>query len=132
MLDWAGVEVPAGKLLDGVNLDAVVRSGAEARNSPIGFESQHQLAWTDNRYKLVHVPTQDFRKLRGARRGQNPGAKFEYELYDIVDDPPESTNLATQYPEIVSRMAQELAAWRQSVAKSIEGDEDAARAVLAK
>ena len=33
----------------------MARGQAGARNAPIGFESQHQLAWMDDRYKLVRV-----------------------------------------------------------------------------
>ena len=114
----------------GRDLGKFISGRENTRNAPIGFESQYQLAWVDDRYKLVYVPTQDFGKLRNMRTGQNPGVSFEYELYDIVDDPAETTNLAVQHPDIVTRMSEQLASWRKSVALSIEGDERAAMEAL--
>jgi arylsulfatase A-like enzyme len=130
VLGWSEVDYPRGMLLDGRDLREFISGRAHARNAPIGFESQYQLAWTDDRYKLVHVPTQDFGKLRNMRTGQNPGISFEYELYDIVDDPAETTNLVMKHPDIVARMSEQLAAWRESVALSIEGDERGAMEAL--
>jgi uncharacterized sulfatase len=130
VLGWAGAESPATRVLDGKNLEAVISGGAETRDAPIGFESQYQIAWTDDRYKLIHVPSQDFGKLRNYRNGQNPATSFEFELYDIINDPAETTDVAKRYPDIVARMSAELIAWRKSVALSIGGDEKSAETVL--
>jgi arylsulfatase A-like enzyme len=126
VLGWSEVDHPRETLLDGRDLSEFISGSAQVRKAPIGFESQYQLAWTDDRYKLVYVPTQDFGKLRNKRTGQNPGLTFEFELYDIVNDPAETTNLAMNHPEIVARMSEQLGAWRKSVALSIEGDEPGA------
>jgi arylsulfatase A-like enzyme len=126
VLGWAGADTPSGRLLDGKDLGHVIAGESNERNSPFGFESQHQLAWTDDRYKLIYAPTQDFGKLRNARQGQNPETSFVFELYDIVDDPAESTDIAERYPEIVAKMSDQLSRWRKSVAFSIEGDEQGA------
>ena len=89
-----------------------------------GFESQYQLAWVDDRFKLVFVPQNlDADAKQAARHNQNPATDFEFEWYDIVNDPEESTNIAAGNPEIVRQMSQQLSGWRSSVARSIEGVE---------
>jgi arylsulfatase A-like enzyme len=124
VLAWAGIELPSERLLDGKNLDAIILGEETSRDSPVGFESQYQLAWVDDRFKLVFVPQNlDADAKQAARHNQNPATDFEFELYDIVNDPEESTNIAKQNPEIVRQMAQQLSGWRSSVARSIEGVE---------
>ncbi len=50
-------------------------------------------------WKLIHNP-------------KRASGKPEYELYEERKDPLDQINLATQHPEIVNRLAKELAAWR--------------------
>jgi len=124
VLGWAGVELPSDKVLDAKDLDGAMLGKETLRDSPIGFESQYQLAWTDDRYKLVFVPQDlDAQSRQAARHSQNPASDFEFELYDIVSDFGETTNIAAERPEIVSDMSRQLASWRASVANSIEGIE---------
>jgi arylsulfatase A-like enzyme len=52
--------------------------------------------------------------------GKTPNQKG-YELYDIQNDPAETTNLADEYPEIADDMATELRRWQESVLKSLTG-----------
>jgi arylsulfatase A-like enzyme len=92
------------------------------RDLPIGFESQYQLAWVDDRYKLVFVPQNlDADSRQAARHNQNPAMDFDFELYDIVNDPGETTNIAGENPEVVRQLSQQLSGWRDSVARNIEG-----------
>jgi arylsulfatase A-like enzyme len=123
VLAWAGVGAPADRLLDGIDLNAILLGEADSRNSPIGFESQYQLAWVDDRYKLIYVPTLDNDARLEARHGQNPDVNFDFELYDIVNDPGETRDISASHPEIVEQMSEQFAKWRSSVARSIEGNE---------
>ena len=52
--------------------------------------------------------------------GKTPNQKG-YELYDIQNDPAETTNLADDYSEIAAEMAAELRKWQESVLKSLTG-----------
>lgn len=63
-------------------------------------------AWSDNQYKLV---------FRG--KGNNRQA----ELYDLLKDPGETSNIANEQQGLVERMSKELLAWQQSVEKSLTG-----------
>ena len=89
---------------DGVNLLPVLDGTMKERPRPIGFESGRQLALTDNRYKLY---TRDKGKT--------------WELYDLVEDPGEKTNIAQAKPQVVESMAKALAEWRQSCSDSMSG-----------
>jgi hypothetical protein len=68
-----------------------------------------EAAWTENRYKLI---------VGESRRNQS-GPRTE--LYDLIADPNESTDLAAKHPEIVRRMMEQLHAWQRSVERSLSG-----------
>jgi arylsulfatase A-like enzyme len=119
---WIGAELPPDRRLDGRNLDDIMLGVKTSRHSPIGFESQYQMAWLDDRYKLVFIPRDlDADARQAARHSQNPATAFEFELYDIVIDPSETTDIASENPDIVRQMSIELISWRDSVADSIKG-----------
>jgi hypothetical protein len=63
-------------------------------------------AWNDNRFKLV---------VRGK------GTRRQAELYDLIEDPSESRDLASENPERVARMTAELIQWQKSVENSLTG-----------
>ena len=43
------------------------------------------------------------------------------ELYDVEKDPCETTNIASQYPEVVERMRKQLLLWQAGVEQSLTG-----------
>jgi len=74
-----------------------------ARTQDFGGEA----AWTDNRFKLVTGQPR-----RGVPRS---------ELYDLLADPKETTDIAAQHPDVVQRMAAQLHEWQRSVELSLTG-----------
>ena len=76
------------------------------RPEPIAFESKDQVSLIDNRYKLF---------------SKNEGKTFE--LYDLLADQGEKTDIADQHPEIVERMRLTLEEWRQSCKWSSLGND---------
>lgn len=62
-------------------------------------------AWTGNRYKLVRF------------------ASKAPELYDLLADPRERRNLASEQPERVSTMLSAMEAWQRSVELSLSGND---------
>ncbi len=60
-------------------------------------------AWMDGRYKLIRV------------------ASREPELYDVVADPGEESDLAARMPEMVASMVARLESWQRSVERSLAG-----------
>ncbi len=67
-------------------------------------------AWVAGRYKL--------HRLAGRE-----GADATYELYDLADDPAETTDLADGQPERVARMKAALERWQRSVVESLKGED---------
>ena len=63
-------------------------------------------AWTGNRYKLYV---------------DNSRGKAQMELYDLENDREESTDIASENPELVQQMFQQLTEWQKSVEDSLTG-----------
>ncbi|MGH7200446.1 MAG: sulfatase family protein, partial [Planctomycetaceae bacterium] len=64
-------------------------------------------AWIDGDWKLHRIP---------ARPGE-----ARYLLFNLVDDPQETQDLAAEQPERVARMKSQLEAWQASVVRSLNG-----------
>ena len=92
--------------IDGVSMMPLIEGKTTARPMPIAFESSKQIALIDNRYKIYSKD-----------KGKN------FELYDLIDDPSETNDLAGEKTEIVSQMKAALEKWRASCKKSQAGDD---------
>ena len=108
--DLLGLDLPAGRPMDGVSLLPLIDGRMTERPRPIAFQSNGRIALSDNRYKLIHYG-------RGRPFAEPP---WRWELYDLVDDPGESNDLAAEHPEIVEQMAEQLARWNASVRACLE------------
>lgn len=93
------------KPVDGVSLRPLFAGGKEERGAPIGFRYQKQRAIIDDRYKLL---TKDFRE-------------GTFELYDLLEDPNETSDLAVTEPGILTHMKEQLLAWDASMEESFAG-----------
>lgn len=67
-----------------------------------------EAAWIDNRYKL--------RKIWNRKNNES-----RYELYDLEADTTESHDIASEMPDRVTSMKQQLEKWQQPVVQSLEG-----------
>ncbi len=122
LLDILGVDVPGDRPLDGVSLRPVFAATQMARPQPIGFEFGGQLALCDNRYKLLYRPGGG--RKSGGRRAASAGPDLaDFALYDLLEDPEESTDIAADHADVVARMAGLLSEWRASCARSAAGDD---------
>lgn len=92
--------------VDGISLLPMIDGKMSARPTPIAFESGKQLALIDNRHKLI---------------SQNNGKTFA--LYDLIDDPGETRDLAEQEPGLVSKYRRMLAIWQESCRSSRAGED---------
>jgi len=98
VLDVVGEKLPSDRRpYDGISLLSLVEGRLKKRPSPIAFESRDQLSLTDNQYKLY---------------SKDDGDTFE--LYDLIEDPGETRDLADTHPKIVQRMQNTLETWRHS------------------
>jgi arylsulfatase A-like enzyme len=90
--------------IDGISLMPLIEGKMTERPLPIGFESRKQVSLTDNRYKIY----------------SNDDGKT-YMLFDLLDDPGESNNLAAEKPDILYAMKGMLETWRASCKDSLAG-----------
>jgi arylsulfatase A-like enzyme len=89
---------------DGISLMPAITGAMFERSRPIAFQSGRQISLIDNRYKL-------YSKDRGNT----------WELYDLIDDPGEQSDLADLHPEKVNRMRKILEEWQASCKASMQG-----------
>ncbi len=101
---------------DGVSLIPLLEDKRFARPSPIGFQGHGLATFNDNRFKLVHNPS---KKRQRHDNGTTPVA--EWELYDLLEDPGETTNIIERHASLANRMREQLQAWQASCAASAEG-----------
>lgn len=106
--------------LDGISLLPLFDRKTEARDKAIPFLSGGRgrtghAALLDWPYKL-HI---DASAGRGKKGGT--GEVLPVLLYDVSKDPNETTDLAAQQPERVTKMAAALDDWKASVEKSLAG-----------
>ena len=90
---------------DGMSIRTLFEKELGKRPKPLPFRHTGRAAWVDNDYKLV---TQDVKKDR-------------FELYDLANDPEETTDLINEKPAIAARMIADFKAWSQSVDASALG-----------
>lgn len=105
VLDVLGLKMQAQpQPIDGVSLLPLIEGSMNQRPAPIAFESANQISLVDNRYKIY---------------SNNKGRT--YALYDLIDDPSETKDLATEKPEVLQSMKATLARWRKSCKDSLAG-----------
>ena len=90
--------------IDGVSLLPLIEGTMTERPLPIGFESRNQVSLTDNRYKIY-----------SSDKGSN------YMLFDLLEDPGETKDLAAEKSQIVEAMKTKLDKWRASCKDSLAG-----------
>jgi hypothetical protein len=92
------------KPIDGVSLLPLIEGKMTKRPTPIAFESGSQVSLTDNRYKIY---------------SKNKGKT--YMLFDLIEDPSEKKDLATEKPQTLKSMKETLEKWRKSCKDSLAG-----------
>ncbi|WP_345786205.1 sulfatase-like hydrolase/transferase [Coraliomargarita algicola] len=118
-MDYAGIEIPTGLEIDGKSIRALI----EGTNTESPHEYYYYYCYTylfairDARWKLV-LPR------RNSPYGMSWWGKWidrvdEVQLFDLDQDPEETTNLAAYYPEVVKRLLDQV-----EVARSELGDKD--------
>lgn len=113
--------IPVNRPIDGRSVLDLLTGKANNRNSPIGFQapvmanqaqnttswnqvSGRQIAWINENYKIISLDD-----------GQN------WEMYDLINDPSETKNIAQQHPKILEDMLKEVKEWLESCKRSSEG-----------
>jgi arylsulfatase A-like enzyme len=104
MLGYA--DVARSEPQDGINLLPALKGTMNVRQEAMGFAYNKNAAWVNQQYKLV---------VGIASNHTAP------ELYDLLNDPYETNDLAMDFPEVVEQMKAELTAWIESCNRSSDG-----------
>jgi arylsulfatase A-like enzyme len=100
---------PADDLLDGVSLMPLLRESGKLEERPLFWH-------------YPHYSNQGIQPGGAIRAGDDKLIEFyesrRLELFDLKNDPGESTNLSDRFPEKVARLAARLREWRRSVGAS--------------
>lgn len=127
LLDLAGLRLPPG--VQGRSLAAALRDGPSAgrleprpaisENQARGAVKSASVALFRDGWKLIHHTN---------GRPETP----EFELFDHRTDPLDRTDVAASHPDVVSRLAKELAAWRAAAIRARLKPDSATAAALGK
>ena len=112
ILDALSVPLPQGRPFDGISLLPVFSEPSTSRKAGIGFQSKGQLAWIEDRYKLYAKPKPS---------ELNQPRESSFELYDLLIDPSERKNIATDKRDVVKDMVARLRRWQTSCQRSLAG-----------
>ncbi len=95
--------------LDGEDVSDIWLGATRKRQKPLLWNSAADpgVAIRDGKWKYYVL----------GNRGKNAGGE---ELYDILNDPGESKNLANKYPEVASRLKKKVLKWKAELPKHIE------------
>jgi arylsulfatase A-like enzyme len=96
------MEVPTDIAFDGVSLVGEMNGGKRQANKEFYITEctwMRKHGWRTPQWKYIHALEPDFH------------FKPEIELYNLVDDPQELTNLAEQYPDVVAKLEKKMKAW---------------------
>jgi len=107
-----GAQIPTDRTIDGFDFWPVVTENAHSKHEYLCWADGPQLAVRYGKWKLVlngvlHNGTQD-----GDRPLAGDDAVF---LSDLSDNPGETVNRASQYPEVVDQLKTYVQNWRKSV-----------------
>lgn len=108
-----GVRLPDDRAFDGENMLPLLTGEATARTKTLNYDypsrestetwkpgQRRQMAVIEGPWKLVSVDTQK-----------------SFQLYNLVDDRSEKTDVAAAHPDLVARLRAEFSEWRSGVAR---------------
>ena len=101
ILEILDIEYPDDRPIDGESLWSVIQGQNNERENGIGFLFNSKISWVDNQYKYI---------------SNDNGLTFE--LYDLLADKAEKTNIIAEKPEIATKMELKLMTWISSVEAS--------------
>jgi arylsulfatase A-like enzyme len=114
LLNIAGVDTPANAKLDGVDLsDTFLGRSQAARPTPVMWVRPPDRPGPRNNFPDLAIRDGNM-KLLVFRDGTRA------ELFDVVADPNEETNLASKQPELVKKLSERVIEWDRTIQKSAQ------------
>ena len=106
ILEMISVNHHLTRPFDGISIVKAIDGSQQRRNKPIGFLFRNKMSWVTHQYKLISV---------------DEGKTFE--LYDLLNDPGEQSNIYEEHQAIANKMREDLDEWITSVNESRTGDD---------
>jgi arylsulfatase A-like enzyme len=114
ILEATGTATPSDLKLDGVSLLSDMR-GKSAKKTDRGIFLQWHRGDQPVPYRNGAIITDRYKLLWGNYGGEFAPAKHGPELYDLIEDPAESRNLATLKPDLLRSLKQRYDRWFSDV-----------------
>ena len=114
LLAAAGASMPSDVELDGINLLPLWEGQAESLPQRTYFVQAHR-GNEPQRYRAFAAVEQRFKLVQALSFGQPPPTDAPIELYDLLDDPGEATDLSSELPEVVERLKTGYDKWLDDV-----------------
>lgn len=96
-------------MLDGENIGDILQGKTRPRTRPLMWEGRMAVIGpVINRNPTLAIRDREWKLL------MNPDLN-RIELYQIIKDPTEVNNVASQHPDIVKRLSEQLMAWKKTV-----------------
>lgn len=124
LLDAANIDYNSLKQIDGQSLMPMIENTVEERSTPIFFQSHGNKAVVGQKWKLFKP---DFSNSQNTALNSNlitqadVNAGNDWMLFDLENDPYETTNIASQHPDIVTELKTDLLVWMDSTQDSWYG-----------
>lgn len=117
LLAACGVALPTERKIDGINLLPALKGGELIRAPRAIYLQWHRGEVPEmGRACMARGPRYKIVQPQGVQEGKFAKAA-EFELYDILNDPYEQTNLAAKQPDILQEMKKGYEAWFADVKK---------------
>lgn len=119
-LSAADIDYSSPYPMDGENILPLILKTNTTRNKPLFFQSHGTSVIMEHEYKLMRVKT----GAPSAKPAEKRGFPLdEWILFDLKNDPGETTNIAGQHPEKVHQMKKQFEAWDLSCKDSYIGSD---------
>ena len=117
LLAAAGLPAPSGAEFDGTNLLPLWDGEASQAPDRTYFVQAHR-GNEPERYRAFAAVQQQFKLVQPVSFRQSPPQDAALELYDLIADPGEETDLAAEMPEVVERLKSGYDDWFDDVSAS--------------
>jgi arylsulfatase A-like enzyme len=135
LIDCCGLKSPDKVKFDGFSLMSLLKNQKrkypertifvhnQRNDFPVKYKEYEVLT---ERWRLIHPYKKEIEDMQGFNSGK-PSGEIRYindpdlyELYDIIQDPGQRKNIASQYPEIVRELSRKYEEWWEDISSDFD------------
>lgn len=117
LLAAAGASMPEGVELDGIDLLPLWEGETESLPKRTYFVQAHR-GNEPQPYRAFAAVEHQYKLVQALSFGQPPPPNAPFELYDLLEDPGEATDLSSELPEVFERLKSGYDRWLKDVSAS--------------